>query len=99
MKKIMFLQILGKSYGGVWQVNKTVGEELLKHNFDVSIICLRNNQNNLLIEHDPKLKVKTINEVDPWGTYSGTEILNTIKTRGKNAIWLWKTRNRRYYFG
>ena len=25
-------------------------------------------------------------------------ILNTIKTRGKNAIWIWKTKNRRCYF-
>lgn len=79
MKKVLILQNKGKTYGGVWQVNKLVGEELLKHGYDVSIVSIRNNQNDLAIEHDKKLKVFTINEVDAWYTYKGTEILEEIK--------------------
>ena len=30
MKKVLFLQNEGNNYGGVWQVNKLVGEELQK---------------------------------------------------------------------
>ena len=79
MKKILMLQIKGKSYGGVWQVNKLVGEELIKNGYDVSIVSIRNNQEDITIKHDPKLKVFTINEIDPWDTYTGTEIIDEIK--------------------
>lgn len=79
MKKILFLQIKGKSFGGVWQVNKTIGEELLKQNYQVSIVSLRNNKNNLKLEHDKKLEVFTINEIDNWGTHEGKDIINSFK--------------------
>ena len=79
MKKVLILQNKGKTYGGVWQVNKLVGEELIKHGYDVSIVSIRNNQNDLIVEHDKKLKVFTINEVDAWYTYKGTEILEELK--------------------
>lgn len=79
MKKVLILQNKGKTYGGVWQVNKLVGEELLKHGYDVSIVSIRNNQNDLVIEHDKKLNVFTINESGIWYTYKGTEIIKELK--------------------
>ena len=79
MKKVLILQLKGKSYGGVWQVNKLVGEALLDKGYEVSIVSIRNNQNDLTIEHDPRLKVFTINETDDWGSYQGSEIISEIK--------------------
>ena len=73
MKKIIFLQINGKSYGGVWQVNKLIGEELIKHGYDVTILCLRNDPIGSEVQHDSNLKVLTINEKDPWYTYRSKE--------------------------
>lgn len=82
MKKVMFLQTIGKNYGGVCQVNKLVGEELLKNDYNVSIVSFRNEQNNLTLEHDKNLKVVTINENDAWGTYYSQDIISAIK-KGK----------------
>ena len=79
MKKILFLQNNGKSYGGVWQVNKLLGESLIKQKYDVSIVSIRNNKNNLTFEHDKRLKLFTINEKDEWGTFSGSEIISKLK--------------------
>ena len=80
MKKVIFLQNKGKSYGGVFQVNKLVGEELIKNGYDVTILSIRNNQGDFKIEHDDRLKIKTVNEEDLWGTYTGSEIVKEIKT-------------------
>ena len=66
MKKILILQLLGKSYGGIWQVNKLIGEEFIKKNYDVTILNLRNNKNNIVPEYNKKLKVDTINTIDEW---------------------------------
>lgn len=66
MKKVLILQLLGNSYGGIWQVNKCVGEELIKNNYDVTILNLRNNKTNVYSKYDEKLKVDTINKVDDW---------------------------------
>lgn len=79
MKRVLILQNIGKSYGGVWQVNRMLGEELIKNDYCVHIVSIRNNQNNLVLEHDKKLKIYTINEVDEWGTYTGSDIINEIK--------------------
>lgn len=79
MKKVLFLQIKGKSYGGVWHVNKLVGEELIKNNYEVHIVSIRDNQTDIVLEHDPKLIVKTINEKDLWETISLNEILKEAK--------------------
>ena len=79
MKKVLILQLKGKSYGGVWQVNKLIGEALLDKEYEVSIVSIRNNQNDLIFEHDKRLNVLTINETDDWGSYQGAEIINEIK--------------------
>ena len=66
MKKILILQLLGKSFGGVWQVNRTIGEKFIKLGYDVTVVFLRDNKTDLVVEHDPKLKLCTINEIDDW---------------------------------
>ena len=75
MKKVLFLQNEGNNYGGVWQVNKLVGEELQKNNFEVSIVSIRNSKNNVNIDNTTKLNVFIITENDVWGTYQGRKIL------------------------
>ena len=80
MKKILFIQLKGKSYGGVWQVIKSVGESLIQKGYDVSVVSLRENPDNIVIEHDPKLKLTTINPNDIWeNTYTGKEIIDELK--------------------
>lgn len=66
MKKVLILQLLGNSYGGIWQVNKLVGEELIKNNYQVTVLNLRDNKNNLCVEHDERLTIDTINKIDEW---------------------------------
>lgn len=66
MKKVLILQLLGKSYGGIWQVNRLVGEELIKNNFDVTILSLRDNKTDVCLEHDNNLIVDTVNKIDDW---------------------------------
>ena len=63
-KKVVFLQIEGNNYGGVCQVNKLVAEELLKNNYDVSIVSFRNDKKNADLGYDKKLKIVTIKEGD-----------------------------------
>ena len=80
MKKILFIQLKGKSYGGVWQVIKSVGESLIQKGYDVEVISLRENHDDIVIEHDPKLKLITINQKDIWeNTYTGKEIIYELK--------------------
>ena len=66
MKKVLFLQIKGKSKAGVWYVNKTIGEELIKLGYDVTILSIRDNPGDIVLEHSQKLKLHTINEKDLW---------------------------------
>ena len=66
MKKVLFLQIKGKSKAGVWFVNKTLGEELIKKGYDVTILAIRDNQEDVVLEHDERLTLHTINPVDLW---------------------------------
>lgn len=79
MKKILFLQNIGKSFGGVWNVNKLVGEELLKNGYTVHIVSIRNNQDDITLEHHKDLVVKTINEKDIWESYHLVDVINELK--------------------
>jgi len=67
MKKVLILQLLGKSFGGVWQVNKSIGEKLVSLGYEVKVVFLRDNKNDLVIDCDPKLILHTINKIDNWG--------------------------------
>ena len=49
MKKVLFVQIKGKSKAGVWFVNKTIGEELIKNGYEVEILSIRNNKNDIFL--------------------------------------------------
>lgn len=75
MKKILFLQLLGNSYGGIWQVNKLIGEEFIKKEYDVRILSLRNSKGNFVCNHDKSLKVDVINDVDEWNYPLKSQVL------------------------
>lgn len=79
MKKILFLQLLGKTYGGVWQVNKTIGDYFAEKGDSVSIVSIRDNKRNITLEYNKKINIKTINTKDEWGTFSGRDILKELK--------------------
>lgn len=79
MKKVLFLQLLGKTYGGVWQVNKVIGSYLADNDYDVSIVSIRDNKRDIVLDYNKKIKIHTINPIDLWGTYSGSEIQNALK--------------------
>lgn len=79
MKKVLILQNNGNNYGGVWQVNKLVGEELIKNNYDVSVVSIREDKNDLILKHDSRLKLYTINKQDGWGTYKGYQMIEELK--------------------
>lgn len=79
--KILILQNKGKSYGGVWQVNKMVGEALIRDGYDVRIISIRENHGDYIPEYDKKMIVETINPIDEWETYSWTEIVKSMSLK------------------
>jgi len=73
MKKVLFLQNEGNNYGGVVQVNRLVGEELLNHGYEVSIVSIRNSKNAQNNDIKTKITEIIINENGTWGTYQGRE--------------------------
>lgn len=77
--KILILQNKGKSYGGVWQVNKTVGEALIKDGYDVTVLSIRENKNDYEPEYDKRMHVETLNKDDLWETYSWKEVIKEFK--------------------
>ena len=79
MKNVLFLQLLGKTYGGVWQVNKVIGGYLADNNYDVSIVSIRDNKRNIVLDYNKKIKIHTINPNDLWGTFSGSEIRDEVR--------------------
>jgi len=80
MKKILFMQLKGNSYAGIWQVNKMIGESLINKGYDVRVLGLRNNKTNIKLEHDKRLIIDVINKKDIWEkNYTGREIISEIK--------------------
>ena len=77
--KIVFIQNKGGNYGGVWQVNKMIGEALINKGYEVSIVSIRDDHFGLNLEYDPRLKVVTINEKDIWHTYYGSDFKDSLK--------------------
>lgn len=81
MKKILFLQIVGNSLGGVWFVNKALGEELKKRGYDVSVLAIRNNHPGDNIK-DTTLKIDVINKKDKWEiVHKGDVFRNLFKMK------------------
>ena len=80
MKKLMILQIKSNELGGVWFFNKTISEELLKYNFQIEIVALRDNHSKNKLEIAKSISLKTINEKDLWEITRKKDILKALKT-------------------
>lgn len=91
--KVLFLQIKGKTYGGVWQVNKTVGEALIEKGYDITVLSIRENHNDYNPDYDKRMKVETLNKRDLWETFSWTEIFHELKGLHFNNF-IFKMKNR-----
>jgi glycosyltransferase involved in cell wall biosynthesis len=93
--KILILQNKGKSYGGVWQVNKTIGEALIRDGYEVSVVSIRENHTDYDPEHDERMELVTLNPIDDWETYSWTEIIKKFSfSKLKNRLYHIKTMNK-----
>ncbi len=77
--RIVFIQNKGGNYGGVWQVNKIVGENLIKNGYDVIIVSIRDDHLGIKLEHDDRLKLVTINDKDLWHTHHLEDFKESIK--------------------
>ena len=77
MKKVLFVQVSWKSYGGIWQVNKVVAEELVKHGYDVSFAFIRQNKTDYEPEYDKRIKINVINPNLEWMTHSYRDIIKS----------------------
>lgn len=76
MKKIIFLQIKGKSFGGIWLVNKTLANEFIK-NYNVEVCSIRDNHSKAYEE--TSFKQYTINPKDEWPVIHRRDVLNALK--------------------
>lgn len=81
MKKVLFFQIKGNSLGGVWTVNKTLGEEFIKRGYEVKILGIRNNHPGLNINDTP-LEITTLNEKDVWEIVHKRDVLQKVFKKG-----------------
>lgn len=78
MKKVLFLQLHSDSFGGIWFVNKSLGEKFIELGFDVKMIGIR--QHHPFIDiGNTKIKIETINEVDDWTITHKSDVLHSIK--------------------
>ena len=91
--KVIFIQNKGKSFGGVWQVNKTVGEALIKEGIDVTILSIMENKTDYEPQYDKRMHVVTLDKENIWETYSWSEIIKDLK-KFKISIASKKIKNR-----
>lgn len=77
MKKILFLQIKGNALGGIWSVNKALGEEFIRKGYHAEILAIRNNHPGIEIKDTP-LKITTINKNDLWKIPHRRDVLNAL---------------------
>lgn len=84
MKKIMFLQIKGKSFGGIWLVNKTLANEFMKENYEVEVCSIRDNHPGNY--EKTKFKQYTINKVEDWPWTRKKAVLKSITKGPKNFL-------------
>lgn len=77
MKKVLFLQLKGNSIGGVWFVNKALGEEFLNRRYEVQVLGIRNNHPGVEIK-DTKIPISVINSNDLWEIIHRKDVLNSI---------------------
>lgn len=74
MKKILFLQIKGNSLGGVWFVNKALGEEFIRRGYHAEVLAIRNNHPGIEIKDTP-LQINVINKNDLWEIVHRRDVL------------------------
>lgn len=79
MKKVLFLQIKGNSCGGVWFVNKTIGEALINNGYDVEVMSVRDSHSGIDLEYDSRLKVSIVNSDDNWEITHFSDVKNAFK--------------------
>ena len=79
MKKVLFLQIKGNSYGGVGFVNKVLAESLSNNNFDVEIMSVRDSFSGLDLDYDKRVNVSIVNKKDKWEIPHFSDVINDIK--------------------
>ena len=85
LKKILFLQIKGNSLGGVWFVNKALGEEFLKRGYHAEVLAIRNNYPGIEIKDTP-LKINVINKKDLWEIVHRRDVLKTGFKNFSNTV-------------
>ena len=76
MKKILLLTNKASAMGGIWFVNKTLGEEFLKRGYDVNYLAIRDND-----EHDKLIasfKTNIVNYSDSWGITHKRDVLKKM---------------------
>ena len=78
MKKILFLQLESDAYGGVWFVNKTLGEKFIDLGYDVKIIGIRKRNSNVDLGKT-SVKIETVNCIDKWEINHRRDVLNSLK--------------------
>ena len=79
MKKVMFLQINSHSFGGIWEVNHTLGEEFIKRGYSVSMLAIRQNHPGVCEKVSSDFKINTINEITEWKVVHKKEVILSIK--------------------
>lgn len=77
MKKVLFLQHKGSTFGGVWSVNKTLAEEFTKNGYDVTILSIRESFEKKYVPKN--VRTITINENDLWEVPAKKEIFCELK--------------------
>lgn len=77
MKKIMFLQIKGKSFGGIWLVNKTLANKFLELGYDVQVCSVRDNHPGNY--EKTEFKQLAINPTDEWEIVHRRDVINALK--------------------
>ena len=67
MKKVMFLQINSHSFGGIWEVNHTLGEEFIKRGYSVSMLAIRQNHPGVCEKVSSDFKINSKSPLVKWG--------------------------------
>lgn len=78
MKKILILQTKSNSFGGIWFVDKALGDEFIKKGYKVKLIGIRKNHPGIDIKND-SFDIQTINDLDEWEITHRRDIINSIK--------------------
>lgn len=77
MKKILFLQLKSDSFGGMWFVNKTLGEKFIELGYDVKLIGIRRNHPYFDIG-ETNIKIDTVNKNDEWEITHRRDVINSV---------------------